>query len=673
MIYRIYPSKDTTIYEDSVRKNQNTGKDEILEIGKFYDTDNLTLLGNSRALIEFDLTSISSSIVNGDITSPEYRLRLENIQHDGIQSDYDLYVFPVRDTWSEGVGSEVDTPHNELDSTWVNCVSGSVWDTDNSTIGKAPSSNVGGLVAYYDFIANAGDFELVEQIKGVDGTYPELNVVSGALQLSASMFGGGTANLSASMYAGTTYNLYFESTVGSLNGIDFRIWEPDGNGDATTEGTYIEKQSITTDGTHSIQFDGRISGVHLIQFTFFDTNGSNGLVGSLDNVVLYKTVNDGVAVYDEYNINGIASPYIASEPIVGALGETSSFQVENNKLFFSSSNYSGITAYRPFTAISGCWYTASFDLDLGNYPSFRYGIQDPNGVMLVDEDYSSNGTHTDYFKAETDDTYYLTYTVAAPGEVTFTGSVDNSIIQTDPTTIPPSRYTTLYYDAHWSKNVGGGTWYTSSYISGSHYSQSFTKYTSNLDVEITDYVDEWLDGIRPNNGLIIKKSKTDEQSTTKFGSIKFFSSDTHTIYPPTLEVRWDDSSWSVGDLSPLTSEDIILYVKGLGTEYKETSKAKIRVYGRDRFPARSFSDSLIKEVKHLPTTAYYSVVDSETNQVVIPFDTNYTKISCDSTSNYFNFWFNGLQPERFYKFIFRVDMNGTTKYYDDNFYFKVVR
>ena len=55
MIYRIYSNKVTTIYEDLLRKDQNVGKDEILEVGKLYDTDNTTLLGNSRALIEFDL------------------------------------------------------------------------------------------------------------------------------------------------------------------------------------------------------------------------------------------------------------------------------------------------------------------------------------------------------------------------------------------------------------------------------------------------------------------------------------------------------------------------------------------------------------------------------------------------------------------------------------------
>ena len=38
MIYRIYGQKDSTIYEQTARKAQNTGKDEILEIGKFYRT-----------------------------------------------------------------------------------------------------------------------------------------------------------------------------------------------------------------------------------------------------------------------------------------------------------------------------------------------------------------------------------------------------------------------------------------------------------------------------------------------------------------------------------------------------------------------------------------------------------------------------------------------------------
>ena len=64
-------------------KLQNTGKDQILEVGKFYGDDNITFVGNSRILLGFDLTRYFSSVSNGTITSPQYRLRLENIESQG--------------------------------------------------------------------------------------------------------------------------------------------------------------------------------------------------------------------------------------------------------------------------------------------------------------------------------------------------------------------------------------------------------------------------------------------------------------------------------------------------------------------------------------------------------------------------------------------------------------
>ena len=55
-----------------------------------------------------------------------------------------------------------------------------------------------------------------------------------------------------------------------------------------------------------------------------------------------------------------------------------------------------------------------------------------------------------------------------------------------------------------------------------------------------------LSGSKTNDGFIIKRGSTEESGSTKYGSSKFFSNDTHTIYVPTLEVRWDDSSFVTG-------------------------------------------------------------------------------------------------------------------------------
>ena len=696
MIYRIYPSKDTTLYEDTSRKNQNTGKDEILEIGKFYDTDNTSLLGNSRALIQFNLNPISQSVVSGEITSPQYRLRAENIESREIQTSYDLYVYPIKESWTEGMGSESDTPHNLLDSTWVSRSLDSTWDTTNATVDRPISPDrIPALEAYYDFAANPGAFELVDPIKGDRGESPSLVVSGGLLILSASNYGGGTANVSASLSEGQVYTIAFDSNLGTLSGVDFRIYKPNGSYYDEAEvinyvDTIVGNNSYNIIITGSAAQDGDT--IHKIQFTFFDQNGENGSAGTIDNFYTYSVVNENVLVFDQFNIDGdMPSTYIINDGIQSLSGETGSAEVISNKLFMSASNFGGATLNRVVKLQEDATYTASFDLDPGTFPSLdangstlgiEFSIQEPDGRLLDSDEFLNNSyisnvtsslSPTIYITPQQSGDYNFRWSFFASGSGGFSGSLDNFKV-ISPNESTASQFTDIDYDAHWITNEGGGTWFTSSFVSGSHYKQTFDKYTDNLDVELTDYITDFFNGDRTNNGFIIKKSKVDEQSTKKFGSIKFFSSDTNTIYPPVFEARWDDSSFNTGSLDPLSGDDIILYVKNLGTEYKETSKGKIRVFGRDRFPARTFSTtSNYKLVKYLPTTSYYSVVDADTEQVIIPFDTNYTKLSCDSEGNYFNFWFNGLQPERFYKFVFRVDLNGTTKYYDDNFYFKVVR
>jgi hypothetical protein len=57
---------------------------------------------------------------------------------------------------------------------------------------------------------------------------------------------------------------------------------------------------------------------------------------------------------------------------------------------------------------------------------------------------------------------------------------------------------------------------------------------------------------------------------------------------------------------------------------------------------------------------------------VIDFDTNYTQISADSTSNYFDIYMNGLQPERYYKILIKTTINGSTIILDNNYYFKII-
>ena len=53
--------------------------------------------------------------------------------------------------------------------------------------------------------------------------------------------------------------------------------------------------------------------------------------------------------------------------------------------------------------------------------------------------------------------------------------------------------------------------------------------------------------------------------------------------------------------------------------------------------------------------------------------TKFTKLSADSEGMYFKIHMNGLQPERYYRILFKHTNNEGTEVYDDNYHFKVVR
>ena len=166
MIYRIYGQKDTTIYELTTRKAQNTGLDEILEVSKVYEEG--TLLGNTRILSKFDLTEISKSIVANEIPSTAtYQLNLTSIREDEVLSQYELEIYPISQSWSEGMGQYNDSPNDSNGSSWERREGNLLWNVGETQIfnGKAvqqvPKS---GVVLYEGFTEGSGSAKLIGKI-----------------------------------------------------------------------------------------------------------------------------------------------------------------------------------------------------------------------------------------------------------------------------------------------------------------------------------------------------------------------------------------------------------------------------------------------------------------------------------------------------------------------------
>ena len=165
-----------------------------------------------------------------------------------------------------------------------------------------------------------------------------------------------------------------------------------------------------------------------------------------------------------------------------------------------------------------------------------------------------------------------------------------------------------------------------------------------------------------------------------YGHLQYFSTETHTVYQPKLAVTWPNSSFDTGSLSPLDiAKDNIVYVKNKRKNYNKDSRERFRIVGREKYPTKTY-DTVSAElaVKYMPSTSYYAVKDMTTDEIVIPFNTSSTVISCDSQGNYFDLWMKQFYAERRYGFVFKVisgSLESPTiqRYYNSDYTFKITR
>ncbi len=225
-----------------------------------------------------------------------------------------------------------------------------------------------------------------------------------------------------------------------------------------------------------------------------------------------------------------------------------------------------------------------------------------------------------------------------------------------------------------SANAEGGTWYTASEAS-----QSYNYEPDDVRMDVSDIVSLWVSGSLPNNGFIIHHGLASETDTLDYGLLKFFSKETNTIYQPKLEIVWDDQIFVTGSLSPVAAASTLdifennkIIVTNLNREYKVDSKFKIRVKGRTAYPSKSFGATFqYDQSKYLPTSSYYQIEDYITKEVIVPFG-EYSKLSCDSISNYFYLDTKSYAPDRTYKLKIKVVNGGVTEIVDDKLTFEII-
>jgi hypothetical protein len=214
----------------------------------------------------------------------------------------------------------------------------------------------------------------------------------------------------------------------------------------------------------------------------------------------------------------------------------------------------------------------------------------------------------------------------------------------------------------------GGTWYTNY---GS--SQSFNYQTADINMNVKSMLTAWMSGSIQNNGIILKYSTTNESDTQDYGILKFFSKETNTIYQPKIQIGWDDQIFTTASLSALAANDIKVGVTNLKKEYKVGGEVKLKIFGRELYPVKTFTNTFSYEtVKYLPQTTYYQIKDVNSDDVIIPFS-DYSKVSCDENGNYIKINFSNWEAGRTYKIEFKVDNDGDVQYFDNDTTFSLIK
>jgi hypothetical protein len=232
----------------------------------------------------------------------------------------------------------------------------------------------------------------------------------------------------------------------------------------------------------------------------------------------------------------------------------------------------------------------------------------------------------------------------------------------------------IYVTSSYCTNEGGATWWN---FDGLECTQSFSYESSDIYMNVTPIISKWITGSGrlDNDGMVLMFSREMETSNQSISSLKFFATDSNTIYVPRLHVIWDDSSFVTGSLVQADFDNISVFPK-LKKYYATTEKAKIYVNAFERYPQKAYTtQSYYTKNYYLPSSSYYEVRDAHTDEIILPFHTTGTKISCDAGGSYLNLWMDGFQPERFYRLVIKAETDGgdNVQIFDNNYYFKVTR
>ena len=144
-IHRIYTQQDTTIWSkpSDTGRYGNAGKDEILELGGYPDPADDSIGRTKRILIQFDTDEINNTIANKTQGLVSCSLYLPLADASELPTNFNIEVYPISESWENGVGKVNDIPANLTGATWKQRdAQGTLWSTLGGSYDTSNSSSI---------------------------------------------------------------------------------------------------------------------------------------------------------------------------------------------------------------------------------------------------------------------------------------------------------------------------------------------------------------------------------------------------------------------------------------------------------------------------------------------------------------------------------------------------
>ncbi len=177
------------------------------------------------------------------------------------------------------------------------------------------------------------------------------------------------------------------------------------------------------------------------------------------------------------------------------------------------------------------------------------------------------------------------------------------------------------------------------------------------------------------HGILLRRK---DESFNRKTELKFFSSNTRTIYVPQLLVGRDTYTRNTEGADPVEKENFTAYVTDLKNLYSPT-KTRFYVNVKEKYEQRDFlgirpTEDRQEKSAYLPRRSLtWQIEDVRTGNVVFPFNEDYSAVSFDGSTHYFDVDLGSLFPKRQYKVLFKYTdpETGATEIFDHDQRFKV--